>query len=240
MQLIDPRATATTAQPDGDENHEVAHSRRLAAWNMVERLTWVFVITSFVGLIFETIYHLAVYGELQSRVGLILLPLSPIYGAGGVAMVLASDFSKRLSLPASFVIFALLGAAVEVVTASWMESSIGMMSWDYSDLPLPLAGGKTSVVVMALWGLMGVACMKVIVPALDAKLMPLVATVPLATKVLVAVLLVDIVITIVAENCWSLRMEGMLPETPVQKAFAMIFSDEFMARRFASMWPIGA
>ena len=240
MQLIGPRTTATSAGDRGNEKHEVTHPHRLVTWSTIERLTWVFVITSFVGLIIETIYHLAVYGELQSRVGLVLLPLSPIYGAGGVAMVLASDYSKHLSLPVSFVIFAVLGALVEVVTASWMESSIGMMSWDYSDLPLPLAGGKTSVVVMAIWGVMGVVCMKVVVPALDEHLMPLVATVPMATKVLVAVLVVDIVLTIVAENCWSLRMEGVLPETPVQKAFALLFSDEFMARRFASMWQIAA
>ena len=103
-----------------------------------------------------------------------------------------------------------------------------------------VCGFGFGVVVMAIWGVMGVVCMKVVVPALDEHLMPLVATVPMATKVLVAVLVVDIVLTIVAENCWSLRMEGVLPETPVQKAFALLFSDEFMARRFASMWQIAA
>ncbi len=48
----------------------------------------VFVIYSFLGVVVETIFCLVMEGVLESRLGLLYLPLRPMYGVGGVACML--------------------------------------------------------------------------------------------------------------------------------------------------------
>src|SRR5829696_5031936 len=48
-------------------------------------ILWLFVIYSFLGVLVEMIFCLVQEGVLESRVGLLYLPLRPIYGVGGVA-----------------------------------------------------------------------------------------------------------------------------------------------------------
>ena len=51
-------------------------------------ILWFFVIYSFLGVLVEMIFFLVQEGVLESRVGLLYLPLRPIYGVGGVACTL--------------------------------------------------------------------------------------------------------------------------------------------------------
>jgi len=48
-------------------------------------ILWLLVIYSFLGVLVEMIFCLVQEGVLESRVGLLYLPLRPIYGVGGVA-----------------------------------------------------------------------------------------------------------------------------------------------------------
>ena len=46
----------------------------------------IFLISSVLGLLLETVYTLVVFGVLESRVGLIWDPFSPLYGCGAVLL----------------------------------------------------------------------------------------------------------------------------------------------------------
>ena len=48
-------------------------------------ILWFFVIYSFLGVLVEMIFCLVQEGVLESRTGLLYLPLRPMYGVGGVA-----------------------------------------------------------------------------------------------------------------------------------------------------------
>ena len=100
---------------------------------------WFFFIFCVLGVVLEMIFCYASEGVIESRVGLLYLPFSPIYGLGGVALSLF--LKPYIGEP---VIMFLAGMAVGSVleyTASFvLEKAFHSVFWDYSDKPLNLHG----------------------------------------------------------------------------------------------------
>ena len=46
----------------------------------------IFLISSILGLLLETVYTLVVFGVFESRAGLVWGPFSPLYGCGAVLL----------------------------------------------------------------------------------------------------------------------------------------------------------
>lgn len=87
----------------------------------------------------------------ESRLGLLYLPLRPMYGVGGVAcMVLLHRFLPQPLL--IFVLGMLICTVVEYVGSWVMEKGFGTVFWDYSDKPLNLEG-RVCLQYSAAWGL---------------------------------------------------------------------------------------
>lgn len=199
------------------------------------RAFWVFVVCSVAGLLIEELYHLAVFHELQDRAGLLFGPFSPIYGIGGLAVFALSRVARVVPLPAAFCIFAAAGGAVEFAASFVLENAFGIVAWDYSDTFLSV-GGRTNGYFMLMWGVLGVACMRLLVPVFDRAIMPALERIPpWATGVFAAFMAANVALTLVSFNCWYHRLDGNVPETPVQVACAAVFDDEFMADRFQTM-----
>src|SRR4051794_23670142 len=51
-------------------------------------ILWVFIIYSVLGVVVEVVFCLVVEGVVESRQGLLYLPLRPIYGLGGASCTL--------------------------------------------------------------------------------------------------------------------------------------------------------
>lgn len=89
---------------------------------------------------------------------------------------------------------------------------------------------------MVFWGLIGVAWVRWILP----RLLALINRIPWKvryslTTVCAVLMVVDIVFTLMALDCWYGRMAGLPQDSPVTQWFAMHYGDDFMANRFQTM-----
>ena len=115
-------------------------------------ILWSFVLYSFLGVVVEMLFCLVMKGVLESRSGLLYLPLRPLYGIGGVAcMVFLHHFLQQPIW--IFVLGMLICTAVEYAAADVMERVFGVVYWDYSDKPLNLHG-RICLQYSVLWGLL--------------------------------------------------------------------------------------
>lgn len=126
---------------------------------------WAFLIYGFYGVIVEMTFCYAKQykGVIESRCGLLYLPLSPIYGFGGV---LVSIFLLPY-VDDPFALF-FLGMAVctvlEYVASFGMEKLFGSVFWDYSEKPLNLQG-RICLQYSLYWGFLGLLLIYVLDPA---------------------------------------------------------------------------
>lgn len=126
---------------------------------------WAFLIYAFLGVIVEMVFCYAKQykGVIESRCGLLYLPLSPIYGFGGVlvSVFLLPYVDNPLGL---FFLAMLVCTVLEYVASFVMEKAFGAVFWDYSDRPLNLQG-RVCLQYTIYWGFLGLLLIYVIDPA---------------------------------------------------------------------------
>ena len=121
---------------------------------------WFFFVFCFLGVIVELTFGLAKDGVIESKLGLLYLPFSPIYGLGGVSL-------SRFLLPylrepvLMFLMGILVGTVLEYVASLVMEKVFKTVFWDYSDLPLNIQG-RVCLQYSIYWGLLSLLLLYVI------------------------------------------------------------------------------
>lgn len=210
-------------------------------------LFWVFTVCSVIGLILEIIWHMVVVdpGVYQDRAGLLFGPFSPIYGVGAVLMTAALNRFYDRHFIIIFLVSAVIGGAFEFAVSWFMQTAFGAIAWDYSHatlfglMPDPVAvlcQGRTSTMFAGIWGLLGLAWIKLLLP----RLLGVINLIPWKlryslTTVCAALMLVNAVMTLHALDCWFERVSGIQPTSPVEEFYADHFDNAYMEHRFQSM-----
>ena len=128
--------------------------------------TWLFILGSLGGVLLEMAWMRLREGTdaHDPRTGLLYLPFNPLYG---IAAVVGSLVLTPVAGSPALVF--LLGVAVFTIiewTASVvLERGFGVVFWDYRDKPVNLAG-RVCLEYSLLWGLLGLALVYVLDPAL--------------------------------------------------------------------------
>lgn len=208
-------------------------------------LTWIFTLMSIAGLLLETIEHFFAFnGEWESRAGFIWGPFSPIYGsAAGLLTLLALKLDKKeiRSSIAIFFIAALVGGALEYF-ASWaMETFWGIVAWSYLDAPLNF-NGRTDVFHMVIWGLLGLAWVKLgwpVVKRAFAKIDASSIVYRIITWALFVFIICDACMTIAVMLRADARTHGVAATTPIEEALDAYYPNEVLQARFENMGGIG-
>jgi uncharacterized membrane protein len=165
----------------------------------VYQICWSFFIYSFLGVLVEGIFCLAMAGVLEVRVGLLYLPLRPIYGIGGAASALVLD--RFLDQPIwAFLLGMMICTAVEYVASFVIENAFGSISWDYRDKPLNLHG-RICLQYSLGWGMLAILVVYVIQPFLNRFLQP--AGHRSGEIVLTALLIVTILSSVLTLAAWA-------------------------------------
>jgi uncharacterized membrane protein len=116
------------------------------------RIFWLFMIYSLLGFLVETLYTWLRTGRLANRKTMLLLPICPVYGLGGLAVALLAE-----AFPASPAAIALTGAlacsAIEYGYSLLCETIFGVRLWDYGSGPGPIHG-RVHLLYCACWGLL--------------------------------------------------------------------------------------
>ncbi|WEV69317.1 putative ABC transporter permease [Bifidobacterium sp. ESL0775] len=197
---------------------------------------WLFVIGCVGGLIVEEIYHLIFFNEWQDRAGLIWGPFSPIYGFGVVVLTMCLNRLWHANAILVFFASAIIGGCFEAFVAWFMQVAFGIIAWNYSNDWLPLFGGKTSGKYMVFWGLAGLIWLRELLP----RILKFINLIPwkwryALTAVALVLMLIDIVVTLMAFDCWYGRIAGLPQTSPVARFFGEHFGNAVMQQRFQTM-----
>ncbi len=200
-------------------------------------LFWIFVVASILGLIIETVYHMVVvdFGVYQNRTGMLWGPFSPIYGVGAVLMTIALNRFHKANILVIFLASAAIGGAFEYLVSWFLQFAFGIVAWDYTGTFLSI-DGRTNGRFMLMWGVLGCAWVKLILP----RLLKLVNMIPWKlrysfTTLCAALMIFDAGMTLIAFDCWYQREAGVPVQNAVEQFMADNFDNEFMQSHFQSM-----
>lgn len=115
------------------------------------------------------------------------------------------------------------------------KAHFGIVAWSYVDQPFNI-DGKTCLGIALVWGLAGLAWVKLAAPVLKeaSKAVPRAWREPLAWALLIF-FLVDAATTMLALDCWMYRLNGLEPEGALQQFFAQHYGDDAMQAKFETM-----
>ena len=101
---------------------------------------FLFFAGSVLGFLLEGIWRVIRTGAWENHAATVWGPFCIIYGFGAAALYWISGQASDLPIWAQFLLYALIGAAVEYLGSWGQELVFGSVSWDYSDRLLNING----------------------------------------------------------------------------------------------------
>ncbi|NYI69755.1 hypothetical protein GGQ54_000315 [Naumannella cuiyingiana] len=200
---------------------------------------WGFLIFSVLGVVVEMVYAFAREGVIESRLGVLYLPLSPIYGLGGVAITafLLPYLHDPILL---FFVGIVVGTVLEYVASFVMEKLFHTIFWDYSNEPLNLHG-RVCAQYSLYWGLLSLLLIYVIDPPIG-RLIDAIPQ-PLGDRLLLAACIVaaaGIALTLAAFARLRAKVDALeagrpVPSGALGRAIDTLAPDVVMAWTFPRM-----
>ena len=174
-----------------------------------------FMVFSFLGWIYETIYCTTTTKQWQNR-GFLFGPICPIYGLGVISANLIFEvlLPEKLGVvnPPAWKVFVIcaLGSAVLEYSISWLlETCFHAMWWDYSNVPLNIKG-RICLPATTGFGLAGIVFVKWIFPFIDANIPYLPTVASQFVALLFAMFLgADIAVTVASLSTLIARLNAM-------------------------------
>lgn len=208
-------------------------SRSLARKNYAYKLLWVFVVGCFIGFVVEIVFCYVRKGYVESRQGMLYGPFNQVYGFGAVVFMLLLDkfdAKKITSVGKIFFICAAVGGVYEALCSLLQEKAFGSVSWDYAPESFGILGGRTSLVYMAFWGVLGVVLIKFVLPALVAWIERIPNAFGATVSVVALIFFIfDGGLTIVAYHRWNERHLDNPPKGLVGELIDRKYDDEYMS-----------
>lgn len=141
----------------------------------IMRIVIEFTVCALCGWLYEEGLELAVYHAYSDR-GVLHLPLLPIYGFGGLLLVLL--YRKHDSAPFVFVTSTLVTTLLELLASYLLERVLGWIPWDYSAWALNFEG-RISLFSSLIFGGLALLLVKAVHPLCrrldDAPAVPVIA-----------------------------------------------------------------
>lgn len=205
-----------------------------------KKLFSIFLIGSVFGTIYEDLliysqtYFATGTGVWMTHRGVIWGPFNVIYGFGAALMCWVL-LRKKLENWQIFVYSAFIGGAVEYGLSFLQETFTGTTSWDYSNQIMNIAG-RTTVPIMAFWGLLGLVLVKIIYPFLSHLIENIPREFGERLFVLLLVFMIfNMLISWTAILRQNLRHHGVKPFTPIGEFLDAKFNDDYLRRYFPNM-----
>lgn len=144
---------------------------------------WNFVIYSFFGFLLEITFA-RVTGGRADRKCLLLLPLCPVYGLGGSAVLLLTPLAEHSPL-LLFFLGGITATVVEYAMAAWYEEGLGVSFWDYTGMPGNVRG-RVCLPFSIAWGTLSLGLVYWVHPVVEwlEQWIPLPVTLSMAALVL--------------------------------------------------------
>jgi uncharacterized membrane protein len=199
--------------------------------------TIIFVIGSVGGLLMETVWMYVTVGLLQSRVGTVWGPFSPLYGFGAVFFTIVG-WNLRRKHARWWVVLLLsvaVGGLLEQFTGWAMQSLFDAQSWTYLGLPDAITLW-VSWRSLAAWGAIGMIWRYMVMPEVLYRIgVPTTRRQIIVVGVLAAWLTCDLLMTMAVFSRKSYRDMGIAPQTPLQVWIDQHYTDTWIEGRFQNL-----
>lgn len=222
--------------PQKDKVEEDSNPKSFAYGLNFYKLFWVFLISSIIGFVLETLFCLLTKGHLESRQGLLYGPFSQIYGFGAILMLLPTYPLRKKNNLIVFSISALVGGAFEALASLIQQYAFGSVSWQYDKYSIPLLGGRTSLVFMIMWGVLGIFLIRIVYP----KLSRWIERIPnrqgiVLSYVLLILLLIDAALSAMAVYRWNQRLSDPKPPSAIAAFLDETYPNDYMEKVYPNM-----
>lgn len=195
----------------------------------------IFLLSSVLGLVLETVYMYTLYGVLESRVGLVWGPFSPLYGFGAVLLTAVLWPMRNEPVWKIFVISAAVGGMLEQLAGWGMETIMHAWSWSYLHFPDHITQW-VAWRFLVMWGVLGLVWCKVIMPEMLFRIgEPTTRRQGIVVGFLTAFIILDISITMLCFYRAGKRQEGVPPSNPIEYYIDDHFGDEFISDTFENL-----
>ncbi len=199
------------------------------------KLSLVFIIGSFVGVIIELIWCFLKNGYIESRSGLVYGTFNLLYGVGALALTVTLYNLRNHSRWLSFLGGLVIGSAVEYACSFAQELVFGSRSWDYSDMPFNL-NGRICLLYSIFWGILGMMWIKNLYPRLSDIILKIPNKIGKAvTWVLIIFIVFDAAVSLIAVERWVQRKNGVEADNAFLEFIDERFDDDRMKRIYANM-----
>ncbi len=200
-------------------------------------LFWIFLLGSVVGFVLEGIWNILRKGVWESHPATVWGPFCIIYGLGAVALALCAPLLQGRRLLTQFLFCAAAGTLVEYLGGLGQKAVLGSVSWDYSRHTFNL-GGRISLMMTLIWGSLGIAFLRWILPALSRVLGKMETPAGrFLCLVLCVVMAGDLLVSAAALLRWRERSVNDAPAgNAVEQVLDQVYGDERMTQRYPSMW----
>ena len=192
----------------------------------------IFLVASVLGLILETVYMYALYGVVESRVGLVWGPFSPLYGFGAVLLTAVLWPLRNQPIWIIFVISAGIGGILEQIAGWGMETVMHAWSWSYLHFPDHITQWR----FLIMWGVLGLAWCKLIMPEMLFRIgEPTTRRQAVVAGLLAAFIALDVSITVMCFYRAGKRQEGIPPQNVFEEYIDRHFGDDFISDTFENI-----
>ena len=195
----------------------------------------IFLVASVLGLILETVYMYALYGVVESRVGLVWGPFSPLYGFGAVLLTAVLWPLRNQPIWIIFVISAGIGGILEQIAGWGMETVMHAWSWSYLHFPDHITQW-VAWRFLIMWGVLGLAWCKLIIPEMLFRIgEPTTRRQAVVAGLLAAFIALDVSITVMCFYRAGKRQEGIPPQNVFEEYIDRHFGDDFISDTFENI-----
>ncbi|MBQ7335164.1 MAG: putative ABC transporter permease [Clostridia bacterium] len=212
------------------------HSQKRAIPHVpANELFWLFLIGSIVGFVLEGIWSVVRLGVWENHSATVWGPFCIVYGLGMALIYSAANLLKDKSAGVQFLLYGLIGSAIEFFASIFQEVFFGATSWNYNDHFLNL-GGRVSLQMTLIWGTLGVLFTRFVFPYVAMLLQKMQGRGwRLACICLSVYMGTNLLVTAAAIMRWRERMEDIPASNPAEEILDNVYDNEKMASIFSNM-----
>lgn len=193
---------------------------------------WLFLFGSMLGTLFEGIWCKLRQGHWETHTVAVWGPFCIIYGIGAVGFYLAYLKLKNKNIFIQFVAIAVVADLVEYACSCLLEYGLGMKAWDYAGCFYNIKG-RVSPTMTLLWGVAGVAFIKLFAPFIERGLNKMQGKYWNAVCILLsAFMAVNLTVTAFCIVRWSQRHYMTAKESAIFYLADKYYPDEKMQKIF--------
>lgn len=198
-------------------------------------LFYLFLFGSVFGFVFEGLWCIIKVGHWENHSAVVWGPFCIVYGFGAVAIYLLSCWLHKKKFLIQFAAFSIAGAVVEYFTSLFQELLFGSTSWNYSHHLFNI-GGRVSLQMAAVWGVLGILFAKLLYPYIRKQLEKLHGKIPAILSAVLSIFMVaNFAVSGLAVLRWSERQRVSEPSNRIEEVLDKYYDDETMEKIYCNL-----